>query len=572
MIFIKKASLLLLLLFFIASSTYFIFYAEKGPSGYDFEEKGLPESKKNKYSQGHKHPPSPALIALSTSKDSEPKSVVKPIDSSYKSSSFSISEVDEREVKKWMNLNKGPEGFTLSTVVLKVHKEGLLKNKKINLPVSKNEFVQIEQTELNLKNKKSFVWHGVDNLNSPYSDVLLSWHEGALTGYLNLSEGISYKVDFFKKDHVIVRKVDLSTLPSKCEVDYSGEFAHKGLKKSSKNRAIASNHTHTEGASSKKVRVLFVYDGLSEVPFSEEEIRSKANGYISSINQVFKDQEISQEDAFELAGIERKDSIPWKDILDILEFLRKDEEVREHKLRYEADLVSLLIKKLIDPCGIGQYQNQLTLLSTQCDNLHIFEHEVGHNFGAGHEKEGCDEQCHGIFDYSHAFRDGGGFKTIMISTHNCKFFTFFIPSVICKSVKQYSSSQGKDHIGNADNDNARTLRETLESVKNYHENWLVDLQPKITKNINSRYQVRKGGSIDFTFQINGENLGIKLYHNNIETEHQPPNKEKEATIFTINYSQSFKNVHTPFTFQFMIYNNFGEVFSNKAFIEVIDTH
>ncbi len=95
---------------------------------------------------------------------------------------------------------------------------------------------------------------------------------------------------------------------------------------------------------------------------------------------------------------------------------------------------------------------------------HTFAHELGHNFGAGHDID--TSPSGGIFDYSYGYcgRDNGegspNWATIVSYTSGCG----------ASRIPYFSTpnhTYNGDPLGAADRDNGRTMNETREFIMNY---------------------------------------------------------------------------------------------------------
>ena len=511
MIGIKKSLLLCFILLTVISISYFV-WNKKESSPY-IKQKKLSQKDSLKDKE-EKHKKSHAKKHLSSHhthfhpdhdvKDSKIKSSLKAIDSSYKNSTFSIVDVQKEEITEWLKKEEAPEGFTLSTLVLKVNPESLSKNEIIKLPVSKKAFIELERKELDFKNQESFVWHGA-SLQIPNSHVLLSWHKGFLEGYVNLSKDAVYKVDSLKEDHVVVRKVDPSALPKTCAEAVDPSDPHNTSKKhdhehsrlhderwdsksvifeKSQNSNFSKGVMDAKAEENKKIRVLFLYNTSQ---YSLNSITAHSNGYISSLNSIFRAQEVSQADVFEIAGIESTELLPSDNMRSSLSVMRSNASIQQLRHRHRADLVALLQKNSDGNfCGRAGIMGVYSVSTTTCNVRYVVEHEIGHNLGAAHEKE---QKARGRYSYSHGYYTNTQ-RTIMsyYCWRNGRPFG-------CQQVRSFSTAKSGG-IGNAANDNIRTFRNTVGQVKNLYEDWIQHIKPKITRNpFNLSPKILKGSTL-----------------------------------------------------------------------------
>ncbi len=151
------------------------------------------------------------------------------------------------------------------------------------------------------------------------------------------------------------------------------------------------------------------------------------------------------------------------------------EDVHKWRDHYGADLVSLLAKvddvggiawQLDDPDGIPEIGFSLTNVQ-QASTTYTYIHEIGHNMGAHHHKEQDIQPGPGLYSYSAGWRWSGGrpmgdYVSVM---------TYRDP---LDETYPIFSNPNVEHMGDPagcpmDGDNARTLRETKNTIANYRE-------------------------------------------------------------------------------------------------------
>jgi hypothetical protein len=142
------------------------------------------------------------------------------------------------------------------------------------------------------------------------------------------------------------------------------------------------------------------------------------------------------------------------------------DEVHSVRDSYGADIVTLLVKRMDDACGIGylleqdnqSYFDQLAfnVVDIDCGSL-TYAHELGHNMGAHHDTGETTDP--GWDSYSHGYRDNtNNFRTIMAYGTETRIGYF------SDDAELYG---GKATGSAADEDNVRTLDETRTVVANF---------------------------------------------------------------------------------------------------------
>jgi len=166
------------------------------------------------------------------------------------------------------------------------------------------------------------------------------------------------------------------------------------------------------------------------------------------------------------------------------------EEIHDWRDYYGADLVSLFVERDEDAEALGvaigpSSESQLTsnnaysVVSVEYatrDDIYVFTHEIGHNFGAGHYKGQENYPGPQLYDYSAGWRWITGtwplrrrYRTVMAyDTLDYGLFDYeLVPVFSNPNVKHEDNNEP---VGcPEDGDNARTIRETKEIISNYQE-------------------------------------------------------------------------------------------------------
>lgn len=155
------------------------------------------------------------------------------------------------------------------------------------------------------------------------------------------------------------------------------------------------------------ILVLYHEDWLSK--YSREEMDVMVHSLISQANQTFLDSGV--ETRLELVHTQKIGKNCGKTMQKTLWELSQGTgayaEAQKLREDYRADLVTLIMwcKSGCMSCearGVGQRYGPYSII-TSPENARCFIHEIGHNFGCGHE-EGNKNGDEGYFEFSHGFK------------------------------------------------------------------------------------------------------------------------------------------------------------------------
>ncbi len=196
---------------------------------------------------------------------------------------------------------------------------------------------------------------------------------------------------------------------------------------------------------------------------------------IANANQAFENSEATIRLKLAHAQeIEYYEAIEPKDDLDRLWYPDDGylDEASSLRMRYGADLVTLLRRErgasssgrayiLTDATGNDNIAYNVVTTESSISGF-LFAHEIGHNLGAGHQKE--DSNPLGLFDYSHAheFEAEGPKRTIMYSHYSRGSIPHFSnPDIL------YKSHPTGEHEGLEEANNALTISKIGKRIAEY---------------------------------------------------------------------------------------------------------
>ncbi|WP_417345473.1 zinc-dependent metalloprotease family protein [Ferrimonas sp.] len=185
------------------------------------------------------------------------------------------------------------------------------------------------------------------------------------------------------------------------------------------------------------------------------ELESMVNAMVAATNTYMENSQVA-------VDVKLKGIIPLRSLSEqggaealVTDFSQLDVVDDALNLQYGADLGMLLVPEMDDAAGIAFLPGRHSVVTYNglSDSIRnsVAAHEIGHNFGAGHE--GNDSA---LFPFSHAFDCGFG-RTVM--------WSFVSPSTL----PSYSSPLLSSPLGCGDAeeaDNGRTLNESAEFIGN----------------------------------------------------------------------------------------------------------
>jgi hypothetical protein len=301
---------------------------------------------------------------------------------------------------------------------------------------------------------------GVDD-----SSVTFAYFEGAAAGSIRLPN-TTIKIRRVEGDIYAVEKINAQDFPDE---------AHPALSPKRKSGLIRKNTTAQceSDPTTKKISVLMLYtDAAATAAGSEQDLRTILYDVVGEANLAARNSDVRVE--FFIAQLQKAVVSKGKNPPQYLDNLTKDASIKKLRDSHRAHIVSLL-DDLHQPkyyCGIGHVMRDpgspdrsvgYNIVDFLCawNNL-SWIHEVGHNFGAAHNKENAESS--GLFDYSYGQRWPKQFRSIM--AYKCddaspcnRLARFTNPSIVYSGVT----------IGDARRtDNARTINQSRCAVADWY--------------------------------------------------------------------------------------------------------
>ena len=308
----------------------------------------------------------------------------------------------------------------------------------------------------------------------PLSLVALTVVDGALAGTVSYPGGL-YEISGDPDGTTIISEVDPTLLPPGAEPL----------------RVPGSSTVYVPEAEAQAVEPAQPATALTQIDvavFYTAKARSEAGGTskmqalvanrIATANTIYKNSGINQKlRLVHSAAIAYKEGNPYVDLPRLATkgdgYMTSVHSIRDTK---KADLVALIVggdASTWGACGLGYiftppltargmapYGFSWTVL--ECLSSYAFEHELGHNMGAHHDRY-VTEGKHGAYSYSHGYVDvAARFYTVMGYYYLCR-----DSGVYCNPIPFFSNPAKRNEgrvIGKANANNARTLNNTAKIV------------------------------------------------------------------------------------------------------------
>ncbi len=279
----------------------------------------------------------------------------------------------------------------------------------------------------------NFTWFG-HLLDIPLSSVVLVVHDEKITGTVVFPGG-NYQIRPTDNDLHRVFQVDESLLPEqKCVGDH-GQDSHRSIQHKDHSKSLFGAQPFSAYAAGdddgSEIDIIVLYTaGAAE---DSTDIVAEAQLMIDNANQTFINSNINtqlrlvhhQEVAYDASEWpftilgDLKD--PTDGELDIAHILRA---------KYNADLVTLLVKDMELACGIGYIMQEVdpvyesegfNVVKQSCNTLnYVVAHEIGHNLGARHDRY-VDPTDNSPFTYNHGYVNvAQEWRTVMAYESECK--------------------------------------------------------------------------------------------------------------------------------------------------------
>jgi hypothetical protein len=317
-------------------------------------------------------------------------------------------------------------------------------------------------------------WLGVAK-DMPGSAVSFSYVDGAVIGSIKLG-GTTFRVRpaVANKGVYLIEKINLDAFPNEgAPVPRQPKLAPE------KKAAIAPVTPNlvdgcTADQSTKTVRVLFLYTDLAEhMAGSAIEVTRIVKDVVGQANVALRQSKVRLriEEAvapIKLAAPATEPAVvrPPDDLVQYLHNLADSPYIEKLKKQHGARAVTLLDDLVSDyaSCGRGYVMQSTSERDTGYNIVDLycawyvysFIHELGHNLGAGHNKDSGEQSVLHLYNYSFGQRWGGKFRTIM--AYGCG------EGATCERVDRFTNpslTYNDIRIGDpASADNARTLNAT----------------------------------------------------------------------------------------------------------------
>ncbi|WP_416412626.1 M12 family metallo-peptidase [Pantoea sp. App145] len=320
--------------------------------------------------------------------------------------------------------------------------------------------IEIKASSLEKDNIGNDIWHG--KAENDQGEATFSVRDGKINGGITLSDGSYYEIYPVDEGLQALVKIDASRFHEDEDdflIDEGNKIhQHELLEDKGEREKLSTDTTPA------RIRVLYLYTNQTRDDFGSNPIGYA--GYLNGkLNQSYADSETYIQ--FDVAdAIDSK--IDETQITTMLDQMIKPNTplgklVAEKKAETHADLITLIVKVDSTNCGMAHLGQRTSVVALGCSvatGWHTLAHEIGHNFGLGHN---VGAQSKG--PYAHGHRVEGKFRTIMSST--C--------SVACPRVNLFSTPLKTQYglpMGTvSQNDAVRFLREVRFNFSDTYPYW-----------------------------------------------------------------------------------------------------
>jgi len=168
------------------------------------------------------------------------------------------------------------------------------------------------------------------------------------------------------------------------------------------------------------------------------------------------------------------DAEPDTNTLDVLLY---DQNVAQWRQDIGADLVAMITGPGTGQyqyvCGIAYLNTPVSATSSACLQGYTFTHELGHNFGANHDRNSVQESQ--LHPYGHGVQyisSTTAYRTVM--AYQCPTVPGGCPVAPYFSNDEYGLTEAGLPLGDADHDNARLITENANYVSNLMDTVVID--------------------------------------------------------------------------------------------------
>lgn len=325
------------------------------------------------------------------------------------------------------------------------------------LPLPDGAVYDLVRTDLERRGPHGFVWRGkVLVPGRPDGSATLTVMDGAVAGVVSLPDALYEILPLANGDHLLL-EIDPGRFPA-CGGAELPAIPQRALRPA----------RHAGGkAGTTRIDLLVAYTaGTVSAAGGERPLRVRIQSAVDAANTAFLNSGI---DAYlNLVHVERISYAETGTAGTDLRWLRADPAVANLRRAWGADMVSMMVGRMDDACGIGYVIPRggvsaafgpwaYSVVDLRCATTnHTLAHELGHNLGANHDPSNGPAPGDAAFPYAFGHLVDGSFRTVMSYSTDC--------ALSCPRVNSFSHpglTYNGQLMGIADQrDNHRTLEAT----------------------------------------------------------------------------------------------------------------
>ncbi|MCP4162910.1 MAG: hypothetical protein GY760_22850 [Deltaproteobacteria bacterium] len=347
---------------------------------------------------------------------------------------------------------------TSSVKFYKLNLDLLLGNETFDIELVPGSKLSFEKDDLTLRTMTSYSWRGkiVGNVKSR---AIFAVEGDDLSGNITI-DSMTYEIRPMGDGVHSISEVDTTALKSEIP---------PFIPVSDPNTVPKDIQSYKDDGLTIDVMVAYTQDAAAQ----SSNILTEIQLFVDNTNQYYVDSGITQQVSLvKTMLVYYGESYAASTDLSRLRNTSDDylDEVHAVRDSYGADIVTLLVARMDDACGIGYLltkSNQgnfpssaFNVVDIDCGSM-TYAHELGHNMGASHDPDASSGNTGGWDTYSKGYTSNGNFRTIMAYDTGCP--------AGCPRIGHFSNTNNTyaNPTGAAGQDNVITLNESRTVVANF---------------------------------------------------------------------------------------------------------
>jgi hypothetical protein len=291
------------------------------------------------------------------------------------------------------------------------------------LPLPDGAVYEMVRTGLERRGPDGFAWRGkVLVPGHPDGSATLTAMNGTVAGVISLPDSLYEILPMPDGDHLLL-EIDPGRFPA-CGGAVIPPLTRRAT------QAPAEAPAEAGGKATTRIDLLIVYTaGAVSAAGSERTLRVRLQNAVDAANTAFLNSEIDAH-----VNLVHVAQIPYTETGTAgtdLRWLRVDPAVANLRRTWGADMVSMMVGRMTDACGIGYLMSEgdvspifapfaYTVVDLRCAvSNYTLAHELGHNLAANHDPGNGPSADQAAFPYAFGHYVDGSFRTVMSYSTEC---------------------------------------------------------------------------------------------------------------------------------------------------------